>query len=62
MLDPGLYPRIAKALGWSVQETQSMSLPSLRDVVRHADPGLANEISDVIARAEHVTRGPRRRR
>jgi hypothetical protein len=43
-----LHERIAKTLGWSVQDTQSCSLPTLRELVRPVSPPLAYEISQVI--------------
>jgi hypothetical protein len=52
--------RIAKQLNWSLAQVQSFSLPALRDLVRPVNPTLANEISHVIQKAEHVA--PRRRR
>jgi hypothetical protein len=61
VLDPFLHQRIAKALGWSVSDTQSMSLPALREIVRPVDPRLAAEISDAIQYGSHVSRGPKRK-
>lgn len=40
-----LHARIAKALGWTVKEAQSFSLPALRDLVRPVSPKLAEEIT-----------------
>lgn len=43
-----LHSRIATALGWTEVETQSFSLPALRDLVRPVSEKLAGEISLVI--------------
>lgn len=43
-----LHERIAKALGWTVKETQSFSLPTLREMVRSVSPKLAHEITVVM--------------
>jgi hypothetical protein len=51
-----LHERIAAALGWTVAETQTLSLPSLRDLVRPVSPALAGEISDLLARGLHLVR------
>jgi hypothetical protein len=55
--DDGLHARIAAALGWSVRDVHSMSLASLRDLVRPVSPKLASEISSTIARGGHVLGG-----
>lgn len=52
-----MHEKIAKALGWTVSETQTFSLPTLRDLVRPVDPELAQEISNVIQRGSHIV-GP----
>jgi 3'-phosphoadenosine 5'-phosphosulfate sulfotransferase (PAPS reductase)/FAD synthetase len=57
-----LHQRIATALGWSLSDVRSMSLPSLREMVRSVDPALAAEISDVIQRGAHVPGEPYRPR
>jgi hypothetical protein len=44
----GLHERIAKALGWTVEETRSFSLPALRDLVRPVSMKLAHEITIAI--------------
>lgn len=51
-----LDDRIAKRLAWSLEDVRSLSLHSLRDLVRPTSPKLAAVISDVIARGELVTR------
>lgn len=40
-----LHERIAKALGWSVVQTQSFSLRALRELVVLVSPKLAHEIT-----------------
>ena len=45
-----LHARIADALGWTLDEVQSFSLPALRELVRAIDPALGNEISLVMRR------------
>lgn len=49
-----LHRRIAEALGWSESGTRSMSLASLRDLVRPVDPALAEEIGNRIRSGSHV--------
>jgi hypothetical protein len=49
-----LHERIAAVLGWSVQDTQSFSMHSLRELVRPLDPRLAQEISDSIEGGHHI--------
>jgi hypothetical protein len=51
-----LHRRIAGVLGWTVQETQSLSLRALRDIVRQVSPLLASEIDDAIESDDHVRR------
>ena len=50
------HERIAKALGWAVKDTQSLSMQALRELVRPVDPKLAAEISDSITCGWHMTR------
>ena len=40
-----LHERIAKALGWTVEEARSFSLPALRELVRPVSMKLALEIT-----------------
>jgi hypothetical protein len=40
-----LHERIAKVLGWTVEEARSFSLPALREVVRPVSMKLAYEIT-----------------
>lgn len=40
-----LHERIAEALGWTIEQTQSFSLPALRALVRPVSPKLAREIT-----------------
>lgn len=51
-----LRQRAAIALGWTIRDAHSVSLPSLRELVRPVDPGLADEISHVLAQGSHVAR------
>lgn len=51
-----LHERIAAALGWSLEDALSFSLPALRDIVRITHPKLAAEISAVLTAGTHVTR------
>lgn len=44
----GIQKRVAKALGWSLQDVQSMSLASLREQVRPVSPKLAHELTEAI--------------
>lgn len=43
-----LHERIALALGWTVADVQSFSMPALRDLVRPVSQKLAHEISEHI--------------
>lgn len=56
-----LHDRIAKALGWSTRDVQSLSMQSLRDLVRPVDPQLAQEMSYVIQSGRYI-QGPSARR
>lgn len=49
-----MYIRIARALGWSVNEVQQFSLLSLRDMVRSVDSRLAREIDSSIRSGEYL--------
>lgn len=40
-----IHARIAEALGWTIEEVQSFSLQTLRDLVRPVSPKLAREIT-----------------
>jgi hypothetical protein len=58
-----LHERIAKCLGWTVNETKSFSLAALREWVSVKDPALHDEIGLVIQQGGHITqpiRDPRR--
>jgi hypothetical protein len=52
-----LHERIAEALGWTVEDTQSFSLQSLRELVRPVSPSLAEELSQRIGSGTLVVRG-----
>jgi len=43
-----LHERIAKRLGWTKRETESVSLQALRDLVHPVDAKLAHEITQAI--------------
>lgn len=51
-----LHERIAKALGWTVKDTQGFSMPMLREMIRDKDPALAHEIAVVVREGRHITR------
>ena len=59
-----LHDRIAKALGWSTRDAQSLSMASLRELVRPVDPKLAREMDYVIQSGVHLRGepGPAKRR
>ena len=56
-----LHERAAAALGWSVRDTHSMAMQSLRAAVRHVNPALAEEISREIRSGRYIV-GERRGR
>lgn len=60
-MDP-LHDRIAKALGWSERDVRSMSMQTLRELVRPVDPDLAAEMSHVIRSGEYIRGAARRGR
>lgn len=49
-----LHERIARALGWTVKDAQSLSMAALRDLVRPVDPCLAEDISDHIQSGRYI--------
>lgn len=49
-----LHERIARVLSWTVAETQSMSLPSLIELVKPLSPKLAHVIACEIADGNHI--------
>ena len=53
-----LHDRAAKALGWSTRDVQSLSMQSLRDLVRPVDPNLAQELSYAIQSGAYVRGTP----
>jgi hypothetical protein len=57
-----LHERVAKALGWSVEDTQSMSMQALRDLVRPVDKDLAREMDYMIQSGAYVRGEPPRGR
>lgn len=57
-----LHERIATALGWSTRDVQSLSMQSLRDLVRPVDPDLARELDYVIQSGAYVRGTPAARK
>ena len=53
-----LHERIAKVLGWSVKDAQSLSMASLRELVRPVDPKLAREMDYVIQSGAYIRGEP----
>ena len=53
-----LHDRIAKTLGWSTRDVQSLSMQSLRDLVRPIDPDLAREMDLVIQSGAYIIGEP----
>lgn len=51
-----LHARIAEALGWTVRDARSLSLQSLRELVRPTHPNLAEQISCEIRSGRVVRR------
>ena len=49
-----LHERAAAALGWPVADTQSMSLQSLREVVRPVNPALAAEMDRELRSGRYI--------
>jgi len=56
-LDP-LHDRIARALGWNVRDAQSLSMQSLRELVRPVDPALAREMDYMIQSGAYIRGEP----
>jgi hypothetical protein len=46
--------RIAECLGWSVKDTRSFSLPTLRELVKDKDPELAAQFNDFLKSGRHI--------
>jgi hypothetical protein len=53
-----LHDRAAKALGWSVRDVQSLSMQSLRDLVRPVDADLARQMDYVIQSGAYIHGAP----
>lgn len=47
-----IHERVAAAIGWSLEDVQSLPLPALRNVVRAVSPKLSEEISRLIRGGE----------
>ena len=56
-----LHERIAAALGWTVAQAQSFSLPSLREMVRPVSAKLAHEITQEIRSGAVIVSKPARK-
>ena len=54
-----LHERIAQALNWPLRDVESMSLPSLHELVRPVDRRLAEEISESISYYQDLARRSR---
>lgn len=53
-----LHQKIAKTLGWSIKDTKTFDLPTLRELVRPFNRSLAEEVSQVIKEGSHLTEKP----
>lgn len=49
-----LRQRAAEVLGWTPAEAGQFSLQMLREMVRHKDPRLAEEISSLVQSGQHI--------
>lgn len=49
-----MHERIAKVLGWSVQDVKSFSLQALREMVAPVNPKLAAEITQAIQSGSYI--------
>lgn len=54
-----LHERIAKALGWEVEEVRTMSFQTLRELVRPVSDKLAHEITQEIESGRYIKGGKR---
>lgn len=54
-----LHQRIASTLQWPLEEVQSFSLPTLRELIRPLSSKLVHEISSFMRSAEYVARPSR---
>lgn len=57
-----LHERVAKALGWSVRDAQSLSMQALRELVRPVDANLARELDHLIRSGAYIRGEPLARR
>ena len=51
----GIHARAAEVLGWPLRDVQSMSLYTLRDVVRPVSAKLAHDITVAIRSGSYIT-------
>jgi len=56
-----LRERVAAALGWPVLDTYTLSIQSLRELVRPVDAGLERELTDIIRSERHILHKPVKR-
>lgn len=49
-----LKERIAQALGWTVEQTNTFSLQALRDLVRPVSPKLAHELTMALTSGSYI--------
>jgi hypothetical protein len=54
-----LHERLAKALKWTIEDTYSMSLSALRELIRtnKEDPKLYQDITDLLQTGRHYKQG-----
>jgi hypothetical protein len=57
-----LHDRVAKALGWSPSDVRSLSMQSLRDLVRPVDPDLSRELGYAIQSGTYIRGTPTTKR
>jgi hypothetical protein len=53
-----LHHRIARALGWTLADVQSFSLPTLREMLRTVNPKLAHDVTSAMRGPGYVTIPP----
>lgn len=57
-----LHARIARCLGWPVEDTKQFPLQGLREMIREKSPKLAEEISTAIRSGSYIIGEPLRPR
>ena len=58
MVSEGLIERCAEALGWSVRDARSFSIPTLREMVRGVSPKLADELTQAMSGKSYICDEP----